>query len=187
MCVNQGDLHRLEPGRWINSRIINYVIWSITNTYYETRLTRPFEICFLPTSVWTDYKTRGIYKAYTTVHPFLSTFVVIPMNIEDSHWIVVIVAYCKERLVVTGKDDKIDSQRPASIHVLDPLRNAKHNEAFEKEVIDFLDVVGSAQVGFQSHSLADVAFHWPDDVSSPTRAPPKSSCLISSIDSETRK
>lgn len=184
MCVNKGDLLRLEPGRWLNNHIINYVIWTTNNCYYETRLMKPVEICFLPTLVWADYKTHGVYRPRTTIHPFLSTFVVIPMNIDDSHWIVVILAYCKHNLVISDDDD--NHRKPVGIFVLDSLRTAKHDEEFKADVLAFLDVVGAAQAGFQPHLLGAVPFHWPDDVSSSTEVPPDSTYLTLDIDSQTR-
>lgn len=168
MCVNRDDLRRLAPGKWLSSHIINYVIWTIANAYFETRLMKPTEICFLPTLVWADYKSHRLYRPRTTLHPFLSPFVVIPMNVEDSHWIVVIVAYFKSNLIISDEDE--DPQRPAGIYVLDPLPTATRDKEFEKDVVKFLDTVGAAQAGFQHHLLGDVPIHWPSKVSRSDRA-----------------
>lgn len=163
MCVNEEELELLEPGVWLNSHIINYAIWTIANTYIETRLGEPVEITFLPTLTWADYCSGGVYNSRTPSHPFLSPFVVLPLNLDDHHWIVVIVSYCNTNLLINGKDE--DPTRPASIFVLDPMRESPRDEELEQRILGFLGVMGSAQAGFLPEELNRAAIFWPDAVS----------------------
>lgn len=162
MSVTREDLKRLQPNRWLSNHIINYVIWTLANTYVKTRLGGPQEICFLPTLTWANYNSDQVYTPRTYTHPFRKPFVVLPMNINDNHWVVAFLAYCNTGLFIADGE----SEDKAAVFILDPMPVTKNKKKLEKSVIGFLKTMGRGEAGFLEPEVGKLPFYWPDIVSS---------------------
>ncbi len=166
--VDHCDLERLQPGRWLNSHIINYVIWSIANTYVETRLLAPEEICFLPTGVFEEWKSHGKYNPRMSRNPLRNEFVLLPMNLDDNHWVLCAIAHCQSHLTLAGDPD--GAEGPLSIFILDSLLGSRPNRpTAEKQVIGLIKAMGADLGGmYTGDCLASMKITWPDAVARST-------------------
>lgn len=93
--VDEEDIVRLDSGAWMNDRLVNYYLWLIAASYYE-RGSQPSEFTFLPSDVFQNwYKDEHLLDVHKVVHtnPILSQFIAMPCNIDNHHWILLIVAY----------------------------------------------------------------------------------------------
>lgn len=103
--VDVGDVVRLQSGRWLNDRLINYNLWLLATSYYE-RGFQMSDFIFLQTYVWQNWLNEEYLPdlaKVTRTNPILSNFIAMPCNVEQQHWILLIVAHPKD-LVAESPD-----------------------------------------------------------------------------------
>jgi hypothetical protein len=99
ISVDAPDVQTLELGAQIAALIVNYELWSIANTYFESRIQQPIEFIFLPTVLWYLW-SRGNMKAAPatlgTVNPITSKSIAMPVEVHEHHYILAIICYASD-------------------------------------------------------------------------------------------
>lgn len=143
IAVSYCDLDRLQPGRWLNNHLLNYVTWGIANTYAETRLLQPKEISFQPTITCSTRTQESSFHSYSKVNPLQSEFVVLPLNVQEQHWILAILAFAKSNLLVSS-DPGLVPESACTFHVLDSLPNSTRNIDVDRRLLSLVRVMGDS-------------------------------------------
>lgn len=162
--VDRADLDSLRPNRWINNHIINYMVFTLANTYVETRLLLPHEICFVTTLIWSTFVGSGHCRTtFTISNPLRSLFVTIPINVNGNHWILAIVAYSSCNLILPSKMDKAASPPPPlSLFILDSLASATDRDMVEHQLRKLIKAMGKPMAAFLPKKVDTMPIYWPE-------------------------
>lgn len=159
--VDKSDLLRLKPGKWLNSALVDFKLWTLINKFNETFTGDSGDLTVLPSTVFFQWqRDKTIYK--TTAHnPLSSKFIVSPLNINSNHWVLLFVAYASD--VSSASADQPKKPRTAAI-ILDSLGYAP-DSSLEESIRGMLTALGRGQVEpLLPNAIENMTFQYPTNV-----------------------
>lgn len=112
--VDRTDIKRLRSGNWLNDRLVNYGLWLVAASFFE-RGFRPSDFTFIPSDVWQNWDKKEHLpdvQKFAHSNPILSNFIAMPCNVNDRHWILLVVAYPSDLVA----DSPNSEQRTAALY-----------------------------------------------------------------------